>query len=266
MDARIDDSIEVLVMLPGTLRLPSVIPMLAVLCVTEAAHSGPTAGSVSAPQTSVSSAPGTKIAMVGSVRQDEPMPDFQLVVERARLEVTRRVIYDSRYVSLSYPGGDVDPSRGVCTDVVVRALRAVGIDLQRLVHEDILRRPGAYKRGGKRADASIDHRRATALLVWFEAYARVLPRKVDTEEARMSYAPGDILVWSLHNNGQAEHVGVVSDRKGPRGLPLVIHNIGPVPTEEDVLDGWQILGHFRPSPAVRGVKDSAVPPPATSRR
>ncbi len=266
MAARIDDSIEVLVMLLGTLRLPSVIPMLAVLCVTEAAHSGPTAGSVSAPQTSVSSAPGTKIAMVGSVRQDEPMPDFQLVVERARLEVTRRVIYDSRYVSLSYPGGDVDPSRGVCTDVVVRALRAVGIDLQRLVHEDILRRPGAYKRGGKRADASIDHRRATALLVWFEAYTRVLPRQVETQEARTSYAPGDILVWSLHNNGRAEHVGVVSDRKGPRGLPLVIHNIGPFPTEEDVLDGWQILGHFRPIASVRAGKDNHPSAPFHSKR
>lgn len=248
------------------MRLRRLIPMVAVLCVTETVHAGPTVGSVSASQVSVQSAPGTTVAAIGSVRTDEPMSDFQLVVERARLEVTRGVVYDSRYVDLSYPGGDVDPSRGVCTDVVIRALRAVGIDLQRLVHEDILRRPGAYKRSGKRADASIDHRRATALLVWFEAYTRVLPRQVETQEARTSYAPGDILVWSLHNNGRAEHVGVVSDRKGPRGLPLVIHNIGPFPTEEDVLDGWQILGHFRPIPSVRAGKDNHPSAPSHSKR
>lgn len=180
--------------------------------------------------------------------QSVPMRDFQLVVDRARLEVTRGVSYDPSYVHLSYPGGDVDPMRGVCTDVVIRALRAVGIDLQRLVHEDILKRPSAYKRGGKPADASIDHRRATPLLVYFQAHAKNLPIHVDTDEARKSYAPGDIIIWSLHRNGHPEHVGVVSDRIGPRGIPLVLHNIGPHPSEEDVLDGWQILGHFRAIP------------------
>jgi uncharacterized protein YijF (DUF1287 family) len=181
----------------------------------------------------------------GGGQQIDPMPNFQRVIDRARLEVSRGVIYDPRYVKLSYPGGDVDPTRGVCTDVVIRALREVGIDLQRLVHEDILSRPTTYKRGGKRADANIDHRRASALLVWFSSHARSLPRTVESTEARASYAPGDVIVWSLHNNGQAEHVGIVSDRKGPRGIPLVIHNIGPHPSEEDVLDAWQILGHYR---------------------
>lgn len=232
------------------MRLCRLIPMLAVLCWTEAAHCLPAADAAAAPQVSVPAVLGAKRATLGH-RLDEPMPKYQLVVERARLEVSRGVIYDSRYVNLSYPGGDVDPSRGVCTDVVVRALRAVGIDLQRLVHEDILSRPDAYKRGGKRADASIDHRRATPLMIWFAAHSRSLPHNLATEEARTSYAPGDIIVWSLHNNGHAEHVGVVSDRKGPRGLPLVIHNIGPVPTEEDVLDAWQILGHYRVTPFAR---------------
>jgi uncharacterized protein YijF (DUF1287 family) len=82
---------------------------------------------------------------------------------------------------------------------------------------------------------------------------------VETEEARASYAPGDVMVWSLHNNGQAEHVGIISDRKGPRGLPLVIHNIGPHPSEEDVLDAWQILGHYRATPPVRARNGNAAP-------
>jgi len=167
------------------------------------------------------------------------------IVLRAREEVTRGVAYDSSYLSLAYPGGDVAASRGVCTDVVVRALRNAGLDLQRLIHEDILRRPGAYARAVKRPDASIDHRRATPQLIYFEAHARRLPRDVLSTESRQSFAPGDVIIWSLKNDGQAEHVGIVSDRQGPRGLPLVIHNIGPHPTEEDVLDAWQILGHYR---------------------
>lgn len=224
------------------MRLRRLIPIVTAFVWIETAS--PIASADAVPTSQTSPLP-TSSGSVAQAAQSTPMPDFERVVERARLEVSRGVIYDPSYVSLSYPGGDVDPSRGVCTDVVIRALRAVGIDLQRLVHEDIQKRPTAYKRNGKRADANIDHRRATPLLTWFKTYARSLPISVETEAARASYAAGDILVWSLHRNGQAEHVGVVSDRKGARGLPLVIHNIGPHPTEEDVLDAWQILGHYR---------------------
>ncbi len=224
--------------------------LCSLLCVLTALGFAPVALPVGlARAESLPTAPCSQPTATGSSSTETPittpMPDFQRVVERARLEVTRGVVYDPSYVHLSYPGGDVDSLRGVCTDVVVRSLRAVGIDLQRLVHEDIVKHPVAYKRGGKRADASIDHRRATPLLLWLTRHARSLPITVDTEIARASFAPGDILVWSLHRNGNAEHVGIVSDRRGSRGLPLIIHNIGPHPTEEDVLDAWQILGHFR---------------------
>jgi len=161
------------------------------------------------------------------------------VVARAREEVARHVAYDPSYQRIPYPGGDVDPSRGVCTDVVVRALRAAGIDLQRLVHEDVLARPQAYARYVSRPDANIDHRRVGPLVVWLDAHAQRLPG------APRAFAPGDLVVWSLYGTGGLDHIGIVSDRAGPRGLPLVLHNIGPAPTEDDVLDAWPIAGHWR---------------------
>ena len=161
------------------------------------------------------------------------------VVARAREEVTRGVAYDSRYVHLGYPNGDVDPSRGVCTDVVVRALRAAGIDLQSLVHEDILSRPRAYARYVSHADASIDHRRVGPLTVWLDAHATRLGTDDGTFEA------GDLVVWSLSGDGTPGHIGLVSDRRAASGVPLVLHNIGPTPSEEDVLHAWRMLGHWR---------------------
>jgi uncharacterized protein len=111
-----------------------------------------------------------------SALADPPASRIERVIERAREEVARGVEYDPSYVRLAYPNGDVDPARGVCTDVVVRALRAAGIDLQSRVHEDILARPSAYARFVTRADANIDHRRVGPLMVWLDANAVRLPR------------------------------------------------------------------------------------------
>jgi uncharacterized protein len=176
-------------------------------------------------------------------------PRQERIVLRAREEVARGVHYDPAYVRLSYegetdtrravyPGGDLDPSRGVCTDVVIRALREVGVDLQKRLHEDILARPAAYP-NVLRPDANIDHRRVGPLLTYFRAHA-VAP---DPED----FQPGDIVVYAFRPPpaSTADHVGVVSDRLGPRGRPLVIHNIGPEPSEDDVLESWTMLGHFR---------------------
>lgn len=174
-----------------------------------------------------------------SALADPVSPGVARVLLRAREEVARRVAYDPSYVGLSYPGGDVDPAHGVCTDVVIRALRAAGIDLQARVHEDVLARPRAYAAFVTRPDANIDHRRVGPILVWLEANATRL------SVAPASFAPGDIVVWSLHGNGRPEHIGIASDRVGARGFRLVLHNIGPSPTEDDVLDTWQVLGHFR---------------------
>jgi uncharacterized protein YijF (DUF1287 family) len=169
---------------------------------------------------------------------DGPSPIASRVIARAREEVTRRVTYDPRYVPIAYPNGDVDPSRGVCTDVIVRALRVAGIDLQAKVHEDALARPRAYARFVSHPDANIDHRRVGPLAVWLDAHATRLP--ADGAE----FAAGDLVVWSFGSDGAPDHIGIVSDRRGASGSPLVIHNIGPTPSEDDSLHAWRIVGHW----------------------
>ena len=161
-------------------------------------------------------------------------------VARARDEVARGVTYDAEWARIAYPMGDVDPSRGACTDLVVRAERAAGFDLQALVHEDIPRAPLAYRPYVTTSDATIDHRRVGPLLVYLRRHARSLP--VDRD-----YAPGDIVVLSFDACPHCgpQHIGLVSDRIGPRGLPLLLHNMGPTAREDDTLDAWTRLGHFR---------------------
>jgi len=162
------------------------------------------------------------------------------VVARAREEVARGVSYDSRYYGIHYPNGDVDPSIGVCTDVVIRGYRAINVDFQKLVHEDVLKNPSAYEGFVKTPDATIDHRRVGPMLTYLRRHAKALDKNGD-------YAPGDIVVISFNPcpSCSPQHVGVVSDRKGPRGIPLFIHNMGPTPREDDTLDAWTHLGHFR---------------------
>jgi len=173
------------------------------------------------------------------------------VVERARLEVTRAVRYDSSWVEIAYPNGDPAPDRGVCTDVVVRALRTTGIDLQERIHEDILQRPAVYT-SITRADRNIDHRRVTPMLTYLRTFATSLPKTFEPD-AVSSWEAGDIVVWAFRPCPACtpDHVGIVSDRKGARGLPLVIHNIGPVPSEDDRLDAFTVLGHFRIASAAK---------------
>jgi uncharacterized protein YijF (DUF1287 family) len=172
-----------------------------------------------------------------------PAPRSSPVVARARLEVARAVTYDPAWAAIPYPNGDPAPDRGVCTDVVIRSLRAAGIDLQQRIHEDILRRPAAYTTV-TRPDRNIDHRRVTPMLTYLRAHAASLPK---TFEDASSWRPGDVVVWAFRPCPACspDHVGIVSDRVGPRGLPLVLHNLGPAPTEDDRLDAWTILGHFR---------------------
>ncbi|MCL2726356.1 MAG: DUF1287 domain-containing protein [Polyangiaceae bacterium] len=187
------------------------------------------------------------VTAVPSASADRPAASSESraasVVLRARLEVERKVTYDPAYVVLAYPNGDVAVDRGVCTDVVIRAYRTVGIDLQARIHQDILRRPSAYTTV-KRADANIDHRRVAPMLAYMRAHATAI---TSTFEDRSAWQPGDVVVWSFRPcpSCSPNHVGVVSDKTGPRGLPLVIHNIGPVPSEDDTLDAWTVLGHFR---------------------
>jgi len=164
------------------------------------------------------------------------------VLEGARECVRRAPRYDGAYVPLAYPGGDPGWERGVCTDVVIRAFRAGGVDLQVLVHEDILARPGDY--GISRPDTSIDHRRVRNLVVFLSRHAEVLPPDGGWE-------PGDLVVWDLKGRGVPDHIGLVSDRVAHSGRPLVFHHFPGTssftghPSEDDCLHRWRILHHFR---------------------
>jgi uncharacterized protein YijF (DUF1287 family) len=163
-------------------------------------------------------------------------------VASARKQVGVTLIYDPAYVRLPYPGGDVPQERGVCTDVVIRALRPQGLDLQKAVHEDMRAHFRLYpKNWGLRApDRNIDHRRVPNLQTWFVRQGWSLR---PTREAS-SYRPGDLVTWMLPGN--LPHIGIVSDRKSPTGTPLIIHNIGRGTREENILFDYPITGHYRP--------------------
>jgi uncharacterized protein len=150
--------------------------------------------------------------------------------------------YDPAYTKLSYPGGDVPLSRGVCSDVVIRAFRRQRIDLQQLVHEDMRASFAAYPKqwGLRRPDRNIDHRRVLNLQTFFAR--RGLTRPI-TQHAG-DYQAGDIVVYTLPGN--LPHIGIVAARRSDDGArPLLVHNIGLGARLEDVLFAWEVVGHYR---------------------
>jgi uncharacterized protein len=164
------------------------------------------------------------------------------LVDAALAQVGVTTSYDPAYVKLSYPGGDVPEDRGVCTDVLIRALREVNVDLQVLVHEDKKRAPGAYAHdgAGELLDANIDHRRVPNLMVFFKREGK----EVALSEAGTDYLPGDMVVWRLPSG--LLHVGLVTDRVAPgTQRPLMVHNIGEGAQCEDVLFKFTLVGHYR---------------------
>jgi len=161
-------------------------------------------------------------------------------VQDARAQIGKTLYYDPAYVRISYPMGDIPIVRGVCTDVVIRALRPQGIDLQQRVHEDMWKNfhlyPNSPRWGLKKPDTNIDHRRVPNLQRYFERRGYTVTDK--------TFLPGDIVTWNLRP--QVEHIGIVSDRKDLSGQrPLIIHNIGQGTQEEDVLHQYTITGHYR---------------------
>ena len=166
------------------------------------------------------------------------------VLESAQAQVGVTVTYDPAYVDLKYPGGDVPADRGVCTDVVIRAFRAVGMDLQRLVHEDMKAHFPAYPHlwGLSRTDLNIDHRRVPNLMTFFTRRGKSLP----ITASAVDYQPGDVVTWMLPGN--LPHVGLVVTETAPDdpARHLVIHNIGAGARMEDVLFGFKQTGHYRP--------------------
>lgn len=162
---------------------------------------------------------------------------------RAAKERTRHhVVYDGSYRRIEFPNGDVPKDRGVCTDVIVRSYRKVGVDLQVEVHEDMKanfhRYPGIW--GLSKPDPNIDHRRVPNLQVFFRRNGRELAVTDHPE----NYRPGDLVTWMLPGN--LPHIGLVVDRKSDDGKRyLIVHNIGRGPRMEDALFDYPITGHYR---------------------
>lgn len=172
-----------------------------------------------------------------------PHTPAEKIVNGAKREAKRKVVYNASYKVLRYPNGDVPAGQGACTDVVIRAFRGAGIDLQQRVHEDMVRNFRLYPQhyGLHRPDPNIDHRRVPNLKVFFRRLGRTLPQGVSGGAAK-SWQPGDVVCWKLDSG--LDHCGVLSNERNADGLPLVIHNLG-VATQEDCLTRWQITGHFR---------------------
>ncbi len=168
---------------------------------------------------------------------------YDLVVIGARLEAEKGVTYEASYVQIKYPGGDVPSDRGVCTDVVIRAFRNAGIDLQKLIHEDMKAHFGIYPQnwGLKRPDTNIDHRRVPNQMKFLERHGKSLTLSIG-EKDLSQWRWGDVVYWKFPNG--LDHCGIISDRMNDREMPLVIHNAG-LAREEDCLDRWQIIGHYR---------------------
>jgi uncharacterized protein len=178
------------------------------------------------------------LCVLPGAAQAAPTPAERLVAAAyAQIGVTR--VYDPSYRRIAFPGGDVPLDRGVCSDVVVRAYRGIGIDLQRLVHEDMGRHFAEYPRlwGLTAPDPNIDHRRVANLAAFFARHGGKLP-----VAAAEDYRPGDIVTWRLP--GGLAHIGLIADRR-IEARPLVVHNIGGGAQLEDVLFAFPITGHYR---------------------
>lgn len=168
----------------------------------------------------------------------EPAADGAQIAAAAERQVGVTVRYDPAYVRLDYPDGDVPLDRGVCSDVVIRAFRTIGVDLQRAVHEDMRAHFDRYPRawGLRTTDRNIDHRRVLNLMTFFERRGKSL----DLDAA---YAPGDVVAWRLPNG--LPHIGIVATATNADGVPLVAHNIGAGAQVEDVLHLYRKTGHYR---------------------
>jgi uncharacterized protein YijF (DUF1287 family) len=165
---------------------------------------------------------------------------FQKICEHALQQTLKPCTYDPAYRSIKYPGGDVPDSLGVCTDVIIRAYRAVGIDLQQLIHEDMKKAHAEYnkRRLTKKLDTNIDHRRCPNMETFFTRKGAVRPITKNEKD----YQPGDIVFWDI----AAGHVGLVVNQKVPfMDRYYLVHNICCGPKKEDFLFAAKITGHYR---------------------
>jgi uncharacterized protein len=179
---------------------------------------------------------------------NKPGDDFYAKLIKQAIEQTKqKVKYEPAYVQIGYPNGDVPSNTGVCTDLVIRAYRGMGIDLQKEVHEDMAKHFKEYPKlwGLKKPDSNIDHRRVPNLMTYFERNGAKLKITANRED----YKPGDIVTWNLQNKKVVSgitHIGIVTDQqeKGS-GNYLVAHNIGGGNVLENMLFSYVIIGHYR---------------------
>ena len=159
------------------------------------------------------------------------------LIESAIKQTTKNITYDPSYFQIDYPNGDIPIDKGVCTDVIIRAYRSLGIDLQKEVHEDMLENFSLYpsKRGLTATDTNIDHRRVPNLQVFFSRFGTELA-------ISDSYEPGDIVTWNLGRG--ITHIGLVTNHYQNK-TPLIVHNIGAGPKLENMLFSFEITGHYR---------------------
>jgi uncharacterized protein len=173
--------------------------------------------------------------------QDKSIPKtVQKVIDHAKWQSTQDVTYDGGYRRIDYPNGDVPANIGVCTDVIIRAYRAIDIDLQKLIHEDMVSHKASYdkRRKTKNLDKSIDHRRVPNMRTFFERKGA----KLSISKKGSDYAPGDLVFWDV----AAGHTGIVVDVKvAGTHRYKVVHNIGGGPQLEDFLFGAKIVDHYR---------------------
>lgn len=161
----------------------------------------------------------------------------------AALSLTNdKVVYDPAYFSIPYPNGDVPKDKGVCTDVVIRAYRKLGIDLQKEVHEDMKSNFSLYPKtwGLRSTDRNIDHRRVPNLQVFFSRKGKSL----GISENASDYKTGDLVTWMI--NDKLPHIGIVTNRKSADGKRnLIVHNVGAGQVLEDCLFRYTITGRYR---------------------
>jgi uncharacterized protein YijF (DUF1287 family) len=173
----------------------------------------------------------------------EELDRFSRELSAAALERTQHTVrYEGSYRSISYPNGDVPKELGVCTDVVIRAYRALAIDLQRDLHREMKAHFDEFPKswGASAPDTNIDHRRVPNLSTFFERKGEVLAVSAEGGD----YRPGDLVTWTVAGN--LPHIGIVVDQRSTDGKrPLVVHNIGRGPKLEDMLFDYPITGHYR---------------------
>ena len=162
----------------------------------------------------------------------------------AHSRLKERIIYNPEYFSIDYPMGDIPDEFGVCTDVIIRSYRIVGVDLQELVHNDIKKNINKYPLmtiwGQSNSDTNIDHRRVPNLEIFFKGNAQSFIPTLNSKD----YKPGDIVTWDLPGRSPW-HIGIVSNHLNKNGIPLIIHNIGRGPVMTDILFSFNIRGHYR---------------------